>query len=253
MDSVDDHLSRIDTLWSMVRQAHAGSADETQAEAAIRQAQQELLDRYGGAVHRYALAALRSPEAADDVYQEFAVKFLSGSFHRADPERGRFRSLVKTAVYHLIIDYQRKKKRLSKESPFRTGMPEPQAQEEEQEHAELFSNSWRDELLARAWEALKQMEGETKKPYHTALRCRVDHAELRSPELAAKLEERLGKPVSAGSARVLIHRSRERFGELLLDEVVHSLPNATRDELEEELIDLNLFEYCRPILRKSEG
>ena len=52
----DLHISRIMTAWSMVREAHG---DHT----AVQSAQQRLLDRYGGAVRRYALSALRTEAA----------------------------------------------------------------------------------------------------------------------------------------------------------------------------------------------
>lgn len=249
MDPIDDRLSRIETSWSVIRQAH-DPAENTEAGADVQQAQQDLLARYGGAVRRYALAALRSEDAADEVYQEFALRFVRGDLGRADPERGRFRSFVKTCVYHLIVDYQRRGKRDARMTPIRTATPEPQAPTEGQ-HAELFSATWRDELLARVWVQLEQFEESSGKPYHTALRCRVDHPELRSPELAEKLSSLLGKPMKAGAARVLLHRARESFAERLLEEVAHSLPGASRDALQEELIDLNLFEYCRPIFEKQ--
>ncbi|MEM8865188.1 MAG: sigma-70 family RNA polymerase sigma factor [Planctomycetota bacterium] len=249
MDPLDDRLSRIETCWSIIRQAH-DPAEDSDAGREVRDAQQNLLDRYGGAVRRYALAALRSEEAADEVFQEFALRFVRGDLGRADPEKGRFRSFVKTTVYHLIVDYQRRGKRDARVAPMRTETPEPKAPTEEQ-HDELFSATWRDDLLARVWQQLEKQEQQTGKPYHTALRCRVDYPKLRSPELAERLTELLGKPMKAGAARVLLHRAREAFAELLLEEVVHTLPGASRDQVQEELIDLNLFEYCRPIFEKQ--
>ncbi len=82
-------------MWSIVRQAHNPETNDFQ------QAQRELLNRYGGAVRRYALAALRNEEAADDVFQEFALRFVRGDFGKANPDKGRFRSFVKTTIYHL--------------------------------------------------------------------------------------------------------------------------------------------------------
>jgi hypothetical protein len=38
----------------------------------------------------------------------------------------------------------------------------------------------------------------------------------------------------------------------LLTEVVGSLEAPTRDDLEEELSDLNLLDYCRPYLKKND-
>ena len=111
----DLHLSHIQTAWSMVRRAHG---DHT----AVQSAQQALLDRYGGAVRRYALAALRDEDAADEVFQEFALKFVRGDFEGADPERGRFRAFVKTIVYRLIVDYQRRRKKRQREGPMHTNV-----------------------------------------------------------------------------------------------------------------------------------
>jgi len=214
-----------------------------------------MLDRYGGAVRRYALSALRSEEAAEEVFQEFALKFIRGDFANANPERGRFRAFVKTVVYRLIVDYQRRSKKRGRETPMHSNVAEPAAGTAEAKDADdaLFRTSWRDELLARCWQRLEDDERESGKPYHTVLRFRVDHPDLRSPELADGLSEKLGKPINAGAVRVLLHRSRELFGEFLLDEVMESLMRGSLDEAEQELIDLELHDYCRPALEKRRG
>ena len=244
MDDDDLHISRIQTAWSMVREAHG---DHT----AVQSAQERLLERYGGAVRRYALSALRNEDAAEEVFQEFALKFIRGDFGKADPERGRFRAFVKTVVYRLIVDYQRRKKKLGREGAMHSNIAEPAAATDDQKDDDaLFARSWRDELLARCWQKLADDEAESGKPYHTVLRYRVAHPDMRSPELAEGLAKELGKPINAGAVRVLLHRSRELFAELLLDEVTQSLSEDSLDEAEQELIDLDLHEYCRPALDK---
>src|SRR5262245_41794459 len=95
-EKVHERLSRITTLWSLVYEAHGDAADAAKA------AQHRLMDRYGGAAHRYLLGALRDADAADDLFQDFSLRFLRGDFRNADPERGRFRDFVKTALFHLI-------------------------------------------------------------------------------------------------------------------------------------------------------
>ena len=243
----DLHLSRIQTAWSMVRRAHG---DHT----AVHEAQQTLLDRYGGAVRRYALAALRNEDAADEVFQEFALKFVRGDFGKVDPERGRFRAFVKTVVYRLIVDYQRRQKKRKLESPMHSNVAEPAAGESDSSGDDAaFRTSWRDELLARCWQKLSEEESQSGKPHHMVLRYRVDHPDLRSPELAEGLSEKLGKPINAGAARVLLHRARDAFAELLLDEVIDSLADESLDDAEEELIELDLLEYCRPALDRRRG
>lgn len=244
-DSSDlDRLSRIQTMWSMVQQAHRPDATR------FAGAQQQMLDRYGGAVRRYALAALRDPDAADEVFQEFALKFVRGDYGKAAPEKGRFRSFLKTSVYHLIIDYQRRRGRQAKnEAPLvleAADKPDVSTPADDQ----AFLTSWRDDLLDRVWRQLEQDEAKTGKLYYTVLRVRVEHPDLRSPELAEKVTEATGKPTNAGAVRTALHRARERFGDLLIDEVANSLESATAEAVEQELIDLDLWQYCKPALER---
>ena len=91
LDRDNPHLSRITTEWDMVFQAHKGPPEEVTA------AQTALMMRYAGAIHRYLLRGLGDPDAAGELDQEFALKFLRGDFHRADPARGRFRDFIKRA------------------------------------------------------------------------------------------------------------------------------------------------------------
>ena len=65
--------------------------------------------------------------------------------------------------------------------------------------------------------------------------------------------EKVKKPLNSSSVRVLIHRAREMLAEQVLDLVLDSLDNASLDECEQELIDLNLLEYCRPALQRRRG
>ncbi len=238
-----DRLSRIETLWSVVQRAHGEDSAECQS------AQRDLLDRYGFAVRRYLQAALRDESAADDVFQEFALAFVRGDYHRADPERGRFRSFLKTILFRLVADYRRAQYRRDRPAEIEDQVNVVARDEREQMDAE-FAAAWRESLLGRTWARLEKAEQQTGKPHFRVLRCRVDHPQASSSELAELLTDQLGKPVSAANARVLIHRAREKFANLLLDEISPSLDDPTPDRLEEELIDLGLIEYCRAVLEE---
>jgi hypothetical protein len=45
-----------------------------------------------------------------------------------------------------------------------------------------------------------------------------------------------------------LHRAREKFAEILVDEVLHTLAEPTLQDLEQELIDVDLHEFCSPAL-----
>src|SRR5437773_603243 len=94
-DHPDQRLSRISTPWSLVGRANHGSAEAGQA------ARGQLAERYGGAVRRYLHKLLLDPDAADEVFQEFALRLVRGDLRGADPKRGRFRNFVKGTLLHL--------------------------------------------------------------------------------------------------------------------------------------------------------
>src|ERR687883_306983 len=102
MDQPPERLSQISTAWTVFFQAHQAP------EKAAQVARQQLLEQYGTPVYRYLRAATRDADAADELYQEFALRFVRGDFQRAHPDRGRFRDFLKTCLYHLVIDHQRR-------------------------------------------------------------------------------------------------------------------------------------------------
>ena len=236
------HLSQISTKWTVLFDAHQGETD------AVAIAQQRLLQRYQRAVLRYLYAMLRDWDAADDLFQEFAVRLLRGSFKNANPERGRFRDFLKSALRNLVINRWRRQGDRSRSLPegVEPSVEETPGAEADQE----FITQWRDELLARTFETLQRVERQTGQPFYTVLRFRTDHPEMRSPEMAEKLSTLLGKKVSPEWVRKRLHFAREKFTDLLLDEVAESLGTPTLDELEEEVIDLGLQDHCRAALER---
>jgi RNA polymerase sigma-70 factor (ECF subfamily) len=239
-----DHLSEIVTLWSVVQRAHGDESTDAIS------AQQLLLNRYGGAIHRYLRAAVRDDNAADEIYQEFALRFVRGDFRNVDPQRGRFRSFLKTVLFRMVADHFRRAKRDAVVRPT-PDIPELGVTDAPQDNDE-FTEAWREELLKRTWTTLAADEKQTGKPFFTLLQLKLNHPDLRSADLAERLTQDLGRSISTANLRVLLHRSRERFADLLLEEVVHSLADNSRDTLEDELIDLRLLEYCRPAIERRE-
>lgn len=233
----NDRLSRISTAWSLMAQAHAGQAD------AATQAQHALMQRYCGAVYRYLLGALCDAEAAMELFQEFALRFLRGDFHRADSERGRFRDYVKTALIHLVTDYHRARAAQPRALPADVAAaPESSAGNQDAD----FGNSWREELLNRTWEAL----ADTYPFYHAVLLHHVQHPDESASEMKDKLSAQLGKALTATHVRVTMHRAREKFAALLVEEVRQSLETPNDAELLQELRVLRLAGYCAAALER---
>jgi RNA polymerase sigma-70 factor (ECF subfamily) len=234
-------LSQISTRWSLIRVAHGDETTE------VQRAQAELFDRYRGAAYRYLVAALRSPDAADEVFQDFAVRLLKGDFHRAAPEHGRFRNYLKTALSRLIIDFRRRRGRADAQAI--NDLAGNLAADPDAEDAQ-FDECWRTEMLERAWNALAEGDRESGRPHYAVLRYRSEHPDAPSRDLADALNQQLNpaRPYTEAGIRQIVHRAREQFADLLLEEVGTSLGTRDVDAIEAELAALKLLSYCRTAL-----
>ena len=179
-ESPVDRLSRISTQWTLVFRGLGGP------EGAEPSALEELMNRYHRVAYQYLMGALRDADAAEDLFQEFALRFVRGDFKRADPERGRFRDYLKTALIRLVIDHRRQQRnqadRLDTARLANVG-----SLDDTDELDKEFLLRWRDELLARTWDSLADMERESGQLYHAVLRFRAEHPDASSDEMAAAL------------------------------------------------------------------
>lgn len=227
MDSQDmsQRLSRMSTQWTLIQQAHGGVGSE------VVDAQRLLMHRYCGAAYRYLLGAVRDEDVAMDLCQEFAVRFVRGDFRRAAEDRGRFRDFVKSALRHLVTDYHRE--RQARPQTLTSDLPAPVEADEDS-----FLASWRAELISKTWEVLAAAHP----PLHNVLKRHSVQPDITAAELAVELS------ATPGNIRVMLHRARGRFAELLVAEVARSLGNPTATELQEELRALGLLKLCAAAL-----
>src|SRR5262245_8187580 len=223
-------LSDISTAWTALRQLHGGAGAEADEALALL-------------VARYLARALGDAAEAEDLTQEFFVDLLQGRFRHADPGRGRFRDYVRTSLFHRVSRSQRRRRRRpATEADLGPGWDAALAGGAEAER--LFNEGWADELLARAWDALRQ----ARPAGHALLRFKADHEELSSAQMAQALQGQLGPGLTAEGVRQRLHRARLRFAELLVADVARSLEPATPEAVEGELRELGLLEYCRRAL-----
>lgn len=243
-EHVPQRLSQISTAWTIVSQAHSKSAN------AVAVAQAALVERYQAAVYRYLLAAVRDPDEAAELFQEFALRLVRGDFGGADPSRGRFRDYVRSALINLVIN-QRKKKRFAQPldpATVEASVPEHEGVDCDQQ----FLDQWRAALLDRAWEALATAQGPKGPPFYDVLRYRAEHPELSGTELVEHVNARLqpATPLTDAGLRKVLQRARDKFTDLLIDEVARSLQTDSTDDIEQELIELNLQAHCRRALER---
>jgi len=242
MDEADlnSRLSRISTVWRLLEDVQGPGPSR------VENAQVALIERYQGAAYRYLLGAVRDPDVADDLFQEFALRCLQGGFRRADPQRGRFRDYLKTTLYHLIVDHQ--KRRRCDPQQLETAVVQPDVMEWNSAQSDRqFVESWRDELLAQSWAALAEIESGGGPPYYSVLKFRAENSKVSSAEMACALTDQLhaAVPFTETGVRKTLQRARAQFARALIAEASRSLGKPAPEALEQELVELGLLCYCR--------
>jgi DNA-directed RNA polymerase specialized sigma24 family protein len=206
-------------------------------------AAEKVLMQYQEAIYAYLLGALRDEEAASEVFQQFALKFVRHDFHAADPAKGRFRDLIKRSLVNLVSDHWKHKQR-DRQSPLEDS-PEKAAVPAD-ELGEKLKIDMLKSLLDSAWVQFSKSKNDAGPPFFEALRIRREQRGLSSEETAKQLTDLLhpDQPFTGNHVRQILRRAREKFADVLVNEVCRASRVRTREALEAELADLDLLKIC---------
>lgn len=225
------------TSWTLISRAGGADASARVALTTLCTGYWQPLLRF----HQQYSCGLRNSVDSEDVVQSFFVWLIESDFiKRAEEGRGRFRTFM-LAAFKQFLARQHQYQSAAKRSP---GNPivsihsiEPDTgvsmEPFHQMTAEkVFDYHWAVELVERAMHRLESewvREGRLER--FQALRGYLcGSKELRSREVATKLG------MTEGAFRVAVHRLRQRYAELLRQEVRYT--TQSDDEAEAELLDL---------------
>ncbi|MFK7911972.1 MAG: RNA polymerase sigma factor, partial [Akkermansiaceae bacterium] len=222
------------TRWTMVMRAR-GQAPEARA------ALGELCEAYWTPVYRFLKREGRSEDESRELTQEFVSQLLSTStLENADPRKGRFRSYLLGALKHFLSNNRRAEGRQKRggdaviesiDSGGSITSPGIQLPDHGATPTDAyFDRHWALAIMDRGLttvqnsfeESGKSEQFETLKPWLMG-----DADGLSQQDAAAELG------LSAGAAKVAIHRLRQKFGEAIRSEIADTVD--TKEEIQEEL------------------
>jgi RNA polymerase sigma factor (sigma-70 family) len=228
-----DHFGS--THWSAVLQASGQSAEGRAALAALCEAYWFPL---------YAYLRRRYPaDQAEDLTQEFFARevITRRIFKGVDPLHGRFRAWLLASLKHHVANAEDARAAVKRGGQVRhvtIDLAAAEARYRDEETAaltpeQLYERSWALLHLERAREALRQRyEARGHGELFRTLEGGLPGAGPARP--GAEIARALGKREEA--VRVAVHRLRREFGELLRQEVRHTV--ASDAEVDAELRDL---------------
>lgn len=223
------------TRWTMVLGTQG--ADSTLVQRAL----EDLCRAYWRPVYAFMRRRGHAQHEAQDLTQEFFARLLAGNGLRlADPERGRFRTFLLSAVKHFLANEWDKARTLKRGGDREfvpisigddtTGFGVEPAGGVSPERA--YDRQWALSVLDAVLERL-QREHEQAGKLAVFERLKGTLMVGRRDVSYAALGEPLG--MSEGAVKVMVHRLRQRYRVVLREEIASTLedPGKAEDELRE--------------------
>ncbi len=239
----EERIEAIQTRWSLIRSAHLTGQPES-----VGEARRLLVMRYAPAIRRYLGGIVRDDDEANELSQDVMLRLMRGDFAGADPGRGRFRDLLKTALRNMVrTSWQKSARRKTVDTEL-----DLLGHEEDAEREAEWTTQWRKSVLDNTWNRLLTEEGDKPGSAYHLLKLRTEFPDASSEELAERLSRKVGTDVRPDNCRQILKRARTRFAGHLIDEVRAGLDSESDDRLQEELAALGLLEFLRDGLPHSE-
>jgi RNA polymerase sigma-70 factor (ECF subfamily) len=218
------------TRWTQVFLARAGKSTEA------RQALSELCRTYWYPLYAFVRRSGYTREDAQDLTQEFFARLLTRDWlAQVDESKGRFRSFLLAALKHFLANELDKARALKRGGAHRIisldGVTAETRYQLEPAHLEspdkIFERRWAFQLLDKALAALQQEQVQAGKGavFDSLKDCLAGN---RESVPYAELAPRLG--VTVGALKVMVHRFRSRYRELLREEVSHTVVESSQIE-----------------------
>jgi RNA polymerase sigma-70 factor (ECF subfamily) len=221
------------TRWSVV--LAASRSDSVQARDALEQ----LCRAYWRPIYTFICHRGHNPQDAQDLTQEFFVRLLSKNYlGGVGPSKGRFRTFLLASLRHFLAnewDKANARKRgggrvfVSLSEPV-TGTSSAVEPVDNETAEVVFDRAWALALLDQALARLRQEHvGDGKAQFFDQLKSTLTGERTSLPY--SSIGARLG--LSEGAVKVAVHRLRQRYRQLLREEIAHTV--STPEQIEEEL------------------
>lgn len=182
------------------------------------------------------------PADAQDLTQDFFVHILqSDFFKRADPVRGRFRSLLLKSLQNFLLDAITKSRAAKRGGglkfvPWDEWMSEapapllPSRETEGWAAEKLYDLQW---AVTVAGQALRRLREECESRGHRRLFDELSPCLTGDREAVSYADTAVTLNLTRGALKTLVHRLRQRYGALLREEVADTVQDVA--DLDEEV------------------
>lgn len=224
----------VTTHWSAVVSAGKGGSDQAS------EALERLCRTYWYPLFAYVRQRGFNPEEAQDLTQAFFLQLIDKRYlAEANPERGRFRSFLLAALGHFLTNEWNKSKAQKRGGglefislQYASKMEEqPVDPGHEMTPERIYERRWAEAVLAKVLERLRgEFDGPQVRRFDVLKRfLTTDRGQFSYAQ--AGLELGMKEP----AIKSAIHRMRQRWRELMREEIGHTLQTCESKEVDEEI------------------
>ncbi len=221
------------THWSVV--LAAGQRESVRSAEAL----EFLCRQYWPPVYAFIRRRGHQPDDAQDLTQEFFARLLEKNFvASADAAKGRFRTFLLTAVTRFLVN-EKERAQAQKRGGGHAHFSLDDVRGEDGLRFEPADGATPETIYERRWAetVLEAVLARLRQEYETA--GERERFEILKPFLAGERHPKTGAQLAAqlgiteSSAYSAVHRLRKRYGELLREEIAHTVNRL--EEVESEL------------------
>jgi len=204
------------THWSVILEGRHGPE---QARAAL----QEICTAYRRPVFAYLRGRGYAPTDADDLTQEFFARFVEHRWdQKADPQRGRFRSYLLSALHHFLANELASERALKRGGDLHRVSLDDAAPlvAESESPEEVFNRNW---VLVVVERAMRQLEREANALGKAAAFRRLADYLVEPPDAADYRKVAADLGMRENTVAVCVHRLRQRLRMLVREELARTV------------------------------
>ncbi len=217
-------------------------------------------------IRKFFLCLCGNAHDADEQFQEFALKFLSGAFDSFKPGKGRFRDYLKKALRNQVKRSYKLGKRFAVPIPEDMDTADPDALEPIENAFREFDTVEGEQIKQLVEDDMRADEADRKNQFHSLLQFAIGYQRQRLHEYTVSggrtkipvtaivdfIKERFDVDVSTDTAKQRMCRAKSMYASKMIDEIAVRVTDPSHSAIREAARELGLAVYVESELVRRE-
>lgn len=225
-----------------------------------------FFDVYQLPIRKFFMCLCGNAHDADEQFQEFAVKFLSGVFDSFKPGKGRFRDYLKKALRNQVKRSYKIGKRFAVPIPDDMDAADADALQPIENALREFDTLEGEQIKQLVEDDMRADEADGKNHYHSLLQFAIGYQRERLQEYTVSggrtkipvsaivdfIKERFGDAVSTDTAKQRMRRAKSMYAAKMIQEITVRVSDPSHSAIREAASELGLAVYVESELVRRE-